>query len=92
MKTEPAIQQWIVIEQHPLSKLPGTWISKWTNIPALIELVQGTQPKYVHSLFEKYGTFHPNADWLRSHCVVSKWILVLINHLCFRTCGESRPK
>lgn len=65
MRTNPDTQQWILVEQHPLSKLPGTWISKWTSIPALIEQVKGTQPKYVHSLFERYGTAHlsPKLSW-----------------------------
>ncbi|KAF3766399.1 cytochrome P450 [Cryphonectria parasitica EP155] len=49
------IHQWIRVEHHPLSRLPGTWISKWSNIPAWIELVKGRQPVYIHSLFEKYG-------------------------------------
>lgn len=38
-----------------MSRLPGTYISKWTSIPVLIQLAKGTQPKYIHSLFVKYG-------------------------------------
>ncbi|KAJ4397491.1 hypothetical protein N0V93_001721 [Gnomoniopsis smithogilvyi] len=49
------IHQWIRVEQRELSSLPGTTISKWTSIPVLMHLVKGTQPKYVHSLFVKYG-------------------------------------
>lgn len=49
------MQQWIRVEQRALSQLPGTLISKWTSIPLLVQLVRGTQPKYVHGLFIKYG-------------------------------------
>lgn len=38
-----------------MSRLPGTKISKWTSIPVLLQLARGTQPKYVHNLFVKYG-------------------------------------
>lgn len=49
------MQQAIRVEQRELSRLPGNYISKWTSIPSLIQLVKGTQPKYIHSLFLKYG-------------------------------------
>lgn len=41
----------------PISELPGTWLSRWTNIEFLVELVKGKQPIYVHSLFQKYGMY-----------------------------------
>lgn len=49
------IQQWIRVEQRALSRLPGTLVSKWTSIPLLVQLIREPQPKYVHSLFIKYG-------------------------------------
>lgn len=49
-------QLWVRSRPDPISDLPGTWLSRWTNIEFLVELVRGKQPQYIHSLFQKYGT------------------------------------
>ncbi|KAK7705638.1 hypothetical protein SLS64_008007 [Diaporthe eres] len=46
---------WVRSRHDPISNLPGTWLSRWTNIEFLVEFVRGKQPKYIHSLFQKYG-------------------------------------
>ncbi|KAJ0119841.1 cytochrome P450 [Diaporthe amygdali] len=46
---------WVRSKHDPISSLPGTRLSRWTNIESLVQLIRGKQPQYVHSLFKKYG-------------------------------------
>lgn len=39
----------------PVSSLPGTQLSKWTDLPLRLTILTGRRAQYVHALHEKYG-------------------------------------
>ncbi|KAF5694773.1 cytochrome P450 monooxygenase [Fusarium denticulatum] len=40
---------------NPLSRLPGPWISCWTDFIAKYHWLKGTRAQYVHGLHQRYG-------------------------------------
>ncbi|CRG83025.1 putative sterigmatocystin biosynthesis P450 monooxygenase STCB [Talaromyces islandicus] len=40
---------------NPLSKIPGPWIAKYTNIYSTYQFLRGNKPRYVHHLHNIYG-------------------------------------
>ncbi|KAF4549872.1 Cytochrome P450-like protein 63 [Elsinoe fawcettii] len=40
----------------PLRKIPGPFISKWTNLVLKYHTLAGTRMQYIHSLHERYGS------------------------------------
>ncbi|QKX64101.1 uncharacterized protein TRUGW13939_11274 [Talaromyces rugulosus] len=44
---------------NPLSKIPGPWIAKYTDIYTTYQFLSGNKPRYVHSLHKKYGIMAP---------------------------------
>lgn len=41
---------------NPLSKLPGPWHTRWTDVVEKYYYVKGKKHAYVHELHEKYGS------------------------------------
>ncbi|KAI1073419.1 cytochrome P450 [Whalleya microplaca] len=41
---------------NPLSKIPGPWYSRWTDLVPKYYRLKGRLPAYVHSLHQKYGS------------------------------------
>ncbi|KAF7519363.1 hypothetical protein G7054_g13113 [Neopestalotiopsis clavispora] len=51
-----AVAGWFyTVLSSPMAKLPGDWITKFTDIPFRYNTVKGRRPKWVQSLHEKYG-------------------------------------
>ncbi|EFY93357.1 cytochrome P450, putative [Metarhizium acridum CQMa 102] len=42
---------------NPLSKLPGPWYSKWTDLAAKYHYYKGNKVFYVHNLHKKFGPY-----------------------------------
>jgi len=49
------IQSFNRIRKSPISRVPGPWITNWTDIIIKYKGLTGQRPVYVHSLHEKYG-------------------------------------
>ncbi|OLN96955.1 putative sterigmatocystin biosynthesis P450 monooxygenase STCB-like protein 7 [Colletotrichum chlorophyti] len=43
------------VYSQPLAKLPGTELSKWTDVILKYHWLRGTRSQYVHSLHQQYG-------------------------------------
>lgn len=45
--------------RSPISRVPGPWFSKWTDLVLTYHWLKGTRCQYVHSLHRRYGESHP---------------------------------
>ena len=43
------------VRRSPISRVPGPWITKWTDVVLKYKGLTGQKTTYVHSLHEKYG-------------------------------------
>lgn len=43
------------VELAPLSKVPGPWYTKWTDLELVYHWINGSRPTYIHRLHERYG-------------------------------------